>query len=112
MKLTPTVNLDVQPAIYFALGVAHAVRSIYAEKPLIVTSANDSHVTKLHPKGLAFDMRTRDMEQGESDLVLARLKQIVEPLGYDVVDERGKLEGPHIHVEYDPKDSERFYTVL
>jgi len=110
MKLTPTVNLDVQPAIYFALGVAHAVREIYAEKSLIVTSARDSHTAGLHPEGLAFDMRTRDMEEGEASLVLARIKQILEPLGYDVVDERKSVKGPHFHVEYDPKGNERFYV--
>jgi len=51
----------------------------------------------LHYKGLAIDLRTRDLKSGVAEKLIRLLK---EKLGrsYDIV-----LEPDHIHLEYDPK---------
>jgi hypothetical protein len=62
----------------------------------------------LHPKGLAADLRTRDMTEQQRYDWFAALKLRLEPMGFDVVWEGGvgatpATTGAHIHIEYDPK---------
>lgn len=72
---------------------------------ITITSANDSvhGENSLHYKDRAWDIRTKDLSVDKADRLLFELKGRLKAHGFDVVDERGKKEGPHIHVEYDPK---------
>jgi hypothetical protein len=65
---------------------------------LVITAGTDGKhmVGSLHYKGMALDIRTRNIVGNEVE-VLAELKTALGP-AFDVV-----LEGDHIHLEYDPK---------
>lgn len=93
-----------QPMMY-ALGVADEVYRRVTGKPVTVTSLRDSHEDRpssLHNIGNAADLRTRDLTPAQVVSVLAELRRILFPLGFDVVDE-SRTASPHIHIEYDPK---------
>ncbi|HYE91668.1 MAG TPA: hypothetical protein VEA38_11640 [Terriglobales bacterium] len=102
MRLKPGVKTEgVKPEALVALQV---VARVFSENPrygeLVVTSITDDAPGRvpgsLHPKGFAFDIRTRDL----TDTLRRELAQTIAlRLGadYDVV-----LEADHIHVEYDP----------
>ena len=113
MKLKSSVNLGgVQPPVWFAMGVFEALCRLYADRPLVVTSANDSHDSRpasLHNKGLAFDARTKDMNAEQKSQVLSRAKQILDPLGFDIVFENAGGPNEHIHCEFDVKPGEQLY---
>jgi len=68
--------------------------------PFVVTSCLDGvHGTNsLHYKGLAFDVRTRNFSSTLQQSLYAKLKEILNPLGFDVV-----LEVDHFHIEFDSK---------
>jgi len=109
------VNLSsVRPAPFFAMGVFQALFIQIAAKSLTVASANDgNHMeNSKHFVGEAFDVRTRNVPEGQVTAILIEARKILEPLGYDVVDETMKPGAPHIHCEYDPKGSEMFYHFL
>ena len=116
MKLKASVNLDgVEASTRHAMGVAEAVCLIYAGRYVVVTSAHDSHELNplsLHNPGRACDMRTRDLPPLVKPQIVHKLKDILEPLGYDAVFENEGQPNEHLHVEYDPKDSESFYQRL
>ncbi len=57
----------------------------------------------LHYIGRAIDVRTRDMSKRNIQNVLIALRSSLGK-AFQVVDETLKPEGPHIHIEYDPKD--------
>lgn len=102
IKKTAVVN-GVQEETWYAIGVARTVYSKHGHK-LVCTSLNDSHEDRpgsLHNKGLAVDMRTRDIPVSTLAFIVSDLKELLEPEGYDVVEEKN-----HIHVEYDPKNGE------
>lgn len=101
------ITNGVQPPIWFALGVA---TEVFGElnKVLIVTSLADGHADKprsLHHKGLAADLRTRDLKPEQRKNVCDWLAESLDHLGFDVV-----LESDHIHIEYDPKQGEKWLT--
>lgn len=110
MKLKSSVNLNgVQPPVWFAMGALEAVCQLYTERPLTVTSANDSHTDKLHPKGLAFDVRTKDMNAEQKSQVFAHANLVLNPLGFDLVFENPGGPNEHIHIEFDLKPGEQLY---
>jgi hypothetical protein len=83
----------------------------------VITSAHDSdHLpTSKHYQGFAVDIRNRDLTLQEKDRVLDKLKRL-ERYGFDVIDELPKstlrTTGPHFHIEYDPKEGEKFWRYL
>jgi hypothetical protein len=101
MVLKAGVTADnVQPQIWFACGVADEVYRIHG-RLLVVTSLTDSHAdrpTSLHNRGLAVDLRIRDLDNTVKRSIMLDLNRSLHPRGYDVV-----LEKDHIHIEYDPK---------
>lgn len=111
MKLKSNVRLQgIEPPTWFAMGAFEALCTLYADRPLIVTSANDSHADKpqsLHNKGLAFDARTKDLNAEQKAQVFAQAKKILDPLGFDLVFENQNGPNEHIHVEFDPKADEK-----
>ncbi|HWQ03412.1 MAG TPA: hypothetical protein VNL38_02935, partial [Candidatus Nitrosotenuis sp.] len=94
----------VNAQMWFVLGIAYDVYLEVAGKDLTVTSLRDSHASKpksLHNKGLAADLRTKNLAAPHVAAIEKKLKERLEPLGFDVVN-----EGDHIHIEYDPKQGE------
>lgn len=114
--LKPEVNINgVQKEIWFALGYAAALKDCHYNQHLTVTSLTDGvhNPGSLHPLGLAADLRTKDMEESQAESFFADLKGALEPMGYDVVIESvGSTPATtqrHLHIEYQPKGSEKFF---
>jgi hypothetical protein len=97
--------------MYYAAGAVESVWRTHVGKVPVMTSARDGKhsETSLHYKGLAFDLRTRDMTLAKAKEMWTLLRLLLEPRGFDVVDEIETKS--HIHIEYQPKnDSERIFT--
>lgn len=115
MKLKKTAKLEgAQLPIIYALGVAEVVFGQY-NKPCIVTSILDDAPQRLrvslHQKGMAADLRTHHLNKEQGDTIIHWLRLYLEPLGYDVVDERNRTDrAAHIHLEYDAKPGENWIT--
>lgn len=115
--LKPEVKeTGVSREIWFALGYAAALKDCHYNQHLTVTSLTDGvhNPGSLHPLGLAADLRTRDMEESQAESFFGDLKGALEPMGYDVVWEGGvgatpATTGAHVHVEFQPKVSEKFF---
>ena len=90
--------------IGYAVGVASGVFAAHG-KECIVTSLNDGKhsANSLHYSGKAVDLRTNHLTVPERDQIFAKLRSLLEPLGYDVL-----FEGDHFHLEHDPKAGESF----
>ena len=112
MILKPEVRDEgVCREIWYALGVADALYQ-QMTRQLTVTSLKDSHDDKplsLHNQGRACDLRTRDLPMSQTEALRAKLSQLLEPLGFDVVLEQSPQ---HLHVEFDPKNNETFFKRL
>ena len=94
---------NTQPPIYYAIGAAEVIYTSFGHR-LVVTALTDGHEDRplsLHNKGLAVDLRTRDIPADGLGPVFGSLTNLLNPLGFDVV-----LEKDHIHIEYDPKGGE------
>jgi hypothetical protein len=109
----------LQPEMYYALGVAAAIRKDFFDLNCVITSLLDGEHNpgSLHPKGLAADLRTLDLTTGEREKFFDALKGELYPLGYDVVWEGGVGEtaattAAHIHVEFQPKPGRNFWHNL
>lgn len=114
MNTKSTVNLS---GCSFQIGYAAAIaEAVYANvgAVFICTSAHDSiHGTSSrHHDGEAIDGRTRTLSAEQGNKVIAELRRRLEPLGFDVVDERGKPGSPHVHIEFQPKAGEHFITIV
>lgn len=95
-------------AIWYACGVADALRRLILDKDTTVTSMRDSihGANSLHPMGRAVDLRTRDLTKADREFFHGQLKKVLEPQGFDVV-----MEVDHEHIEFDPKKGEAFFPV-
>lgn len=109
MRLKKGVKTEgAQGQTWYAIGIAEVVyRDVNLQ--LVVTSITDGKHKEgsLHYKGLAFDLRTRDLSETEKQKILFRLKYLLEPQGYDVL-----IEADHIHIEYDPKKGETWQITV
>lgn len=98
LRLKDGVTLAENAAIFFLLsGVNEAFDDM--ESVTTITSGTDGvhSPTSLHPKGRAFDFRTKHLGQFEKEAVFETTKAILGK-DYDVI-----LESDHLHVEWDPK---------
>lgn len=105
MKFKEGINLALEPAMAKALpdvDLAHSDAGL--ERDAVITSGNDgSHmVGSLHYKGLAVDLRSRDLSQAVTYRLAAALRQRLNGDAnhnrpYQVV-----IESNHLHLEYDP----------
>ncbi len=88
----------LKPEILLAIQEA---REVYRDfgAPLIVTSLLDGRhrTNSLHYKGLAVDLRTRNLDERVRAVVAEKISKAL-GLEYDVV-----LERDHIHIEHDVK---------
>lgn len=80
------------------LPVIDMINRITAGREVIITSTTDGKHKNgsLHFKGLAVDIRTRDLSDSTKSILGLRLKVALNLL-CDVVD-----ESDHIHIEYQP----------
>lgn len=108
MIFKESVNLELEPAMAKALPGIEAAHREILERGAIVTSANDSvhGPNSLHPKGMAVDLRGRDLNEATKLQLAARLRlklngdeNVNRP--YQVVVEQPPKN--HLHVEYDPR---------
>ena len=100
----PGVSLrGLVPQLAVALQVAEGIFEEVADAPCVVTSANDSvHGEKsLHYEGRAVDLRVKHLLFGQDRVVADRIRDILGPLGFDVVLEDPNGSNAHIHLELD-----------
>lgn len=90
----------IKPQMAVAFAIAQDVYRHY-DVPCVITSCSDGKhgPNSLHYSGNALDLRTHHLRSEQVHPVFIKIK---EALGqqFDVV-----LEGDHIHVEFDPKES-------
>jgi hypothetical protein len=97
----PCLIAGIQPEIVLAIMIADQLWSRkFSTHDFVITCVTDSHkenLESLHNFGMAFDMRTRQLEEWQKSQFAVELQAL---LGseYDVV-----LEKTHIHVEFDNK---------
>lgn len=91
--------LGMRPEILLAYMIADRVyKSVSGIHPTITEVTGGRHGTgSYHYKGLAIDLRTRDVSANEVTKIVELLKAQLND-NYDVV-----LESDHIHIEFDPK---------
>lgn len=114
MQFAPNVRFnELKWTTWFAMGVVHALRQTMFRKDLIVTSGNDGTHGKgsKHGSDDAFDCRTRDLTVDERDRLVAEIRRILNPLGYDIIDREDPNHQDHSHVEFDPKAGEAIVRV-
>lgn len=118
LKDKSVITFGLQPEMYYALGVAEAMREKMFDLDCVVTSLLDGEHNpgSLHPKGLACDLRTNDLTVGERQAWYDVLKSELEPVGYDVAWEGGvgatpATTGAHIHIEFQPRDRKFWHSL-
>lgn len=99
MKLKAGASLkDVSWRMFDAAIKVESVLAHFAVDMVITAGTDGQHmVGSLHYKGLALDIRTRDMKPEDKEPARAAIKAVL-GAEFDVV-----LEGDHFHIEYDPK---------
>lgn len=100
MKIKKGVELNgLKEPMLYALYKIESIFNKYNREATITSAIDGKHsATSLHYKGLALDVRTRDLAH---NFLREIVNEIRYTLGdaYDVV-----LEETHLHIEYDPKD--------
>ena len=97
----PCLIAGVQPEIVLAIMIANGLwNQKFYSRDLVITCCTDSHqhnLKSLHNFGMAFDMRTRELEPRQ---IMEFSHELRESLGneYDVV-----VEQTHLHIEFDNK---------
>jgi hypothetical protein len=97
MKFKEGVQIrGMRPEIAAALAVLSTVK-----QDAVVTSVTDGTHSKgsLHYAGAAFDVRTRELNPDQVDVLAAELEVALTD-EFDVV-----VEPTHIHVEFQPKEA-------
>jgi hypothetical protein len=96
--------------IWYAVGVANALRLLMMHPDMVVTSMRDGkHMEgSLHASGHAVDLRTHDLSPEAAREWARRVAKFLDEQGFDVVLE---ISPPHLHIEFDPKPGEHFWTV-
>lgn len=108
LEAKPEVVTDgVSREVWFAVGVAYALRIMAYGGPITITSMHDGqHMNgSLHYVGQAVDIRTEDMKYTAAAEWARRIAVFLHELGFDVILETAP---PHIHIEFDPKPGEIF----
>lgn len=109
MKFKPGVIADgAKWQLGFALAVCEDIYKL-AGYELTVTSMLDGthNPGSLHPKGLAADLRVKNVDEAQRIPIYHRILGALRPFGFDVCWEGAPgatpaTTGAHIHVEYDP----------
>jgi len=99
----------VAPEIWYAIGVANALRTFAGLPHVVVCAMKDGkHMRQsLHASGHAVDLRTHDLSPDTTLDWSQRVNAWLNEQGFDVVLEHNP---PHLHIEHDPKPGEHFWT--
>ena len=102
-----SVILDrIQPCMRPAIKTVCNVYAEYGQTEVVITAGNECFDAdgvwihspgSLHPYGLAIDFRSRVFSKTDKLIVYKSLRDILKPLGFDVV-----MHSTHFHIEYDP----------
>ena len=96
----------LQPCMRPAIKTVCNVYAEYGQTQVVVTAGNECwdkngiwihSPGSLHPYGLAVDIRTNVFSKADKFIVYKVLRDILKPLGFDVV-----MHSTHFHIEYDP----------
>lgn len=101
---------NIAGQVWFAIGVAAAMRECMGLPPATITSLRDgSHMANsLHYVGRAVDLRTHDLPAEVAGEWARRCEKLLHPQGFDVLLEKNP---EHLHIEYDPKEPGQFMAV-
>ncbi len=99
MRLKKGVDIfGIHPELIFGMVVVDQVFQNLGEKAVFTSVCDGQHSNKsLHYKGLAFDVRTRNISKEDQTDIVDVLRYRL-PDDWDIV-----LETSHLHVEYDRK---------
>ena len=89
----------IRPELMIGVNVFQELFHTLLSHEMTITSVVDgkhSH-TSLHYNGSAFDIRTRDLNDGEAEKIVKEAKKRL-TRDFDIL-----LESDHIHVEYQPR---------
>lgn len=118
LKDLSIIHDGLQPEMYFALGVACALRQDLFKMNCVITSLLDGEHNpgSLHPKGYAADLRTLDLTPEQRQSFITSLREELEPLGFQIVWEgapgaTAATTAAHLHVEFDPH-GQKFWHFL
>lgn len=112
-----TVKIEgLKAEMYFALGVADRAFADEGQECIITSACDGTHLPdSKHYAGEAVDLRNKQLSDDQKTRILAKLERL-ERYGFDVIDEAPKATanttGQHFHVEYDPKQGEKFFRPL
>lgn len=99
VKAKAGVKIDaLKPQALEGLKIVYLLYLVHGKVLTVTSTAEGQHSAgSLHGKGLAFDVRTRDIP---IDMMLGIIKDAKDLLGasFDVL-----LESTHAHIEFDPK---------
>jgi hypothetical protein len=109
----PEVRLEgVQREIFVAIGYVFGLLTS-AGYDTVITSANDGvhNNGSLHPKGLAVDIRSRHIPDGDRARLFNEMRSTLKPCGYDVIEEGSRATAAttaaHWHLEYQPHSAQQ-----
>lgn len=99
MKLKEGASLkDVSWRMFDAAIKVESVLAHFGVDTVITAGTDGKHmVGSLHYRGLALDVRTRDLKDEDKQPAATAIRQVL-GADFDVV-----LEGDHFHIEHDPK---------
>jgi len=116
LKDSTVIREGLAPEMFYALGVAAALKSHLFSLNTVVTALLDGkHMNgSLHSEGKASDLRAKDLKDAEAVTWFKATKAQLEPMGFDVVWEGGvgatpATTGAHMHIEFQPKQGESFW---
>lgn len=99
MKIKPGVIVDgIHPQMLRASAIVDEIYKEFGQHDVTMTSCKDGKhkADSLHYEGRACDYRKKDVTAGQYVLILHAIRQKLEPLQYDVIDEE-----THLHIEYE-----------
>lgn len=111
-------GIKVSPELGYALGIAELIYRRNSSTLTITSLMDGEHNSgSLHTKGMAADLRTRDITDAIRLSIYEDIKTELTPLGFDVIWEGGigatpMTTGAHIHIEFDPKPPNRVFWKL
>lgn len=107
LRVKPGVSLEgLQPIMLVVAWIYDYLRTALGWGDGTITSGTDQAddvgarrvADTLHARGLAVDLRTVDLSDGQASQLASMLARVLEPYGFQVI-----LERDHIHVELDGK---------
>lgn len=112
IKFKPDVKLEgVQREIFVAIGYVFGLLTVAGYDCVITSLVDGQHNPgSLHAKGLAVDIRSRHIPDGERDKLFNEIRLTLRPCGYDVIEEgahaTAATTAPHWHLEYQPHSAQ------